>query len=114
MCILYHISMDDRFKSMFADTDCIPQVRLANVRYRQTQADTLASAAHGTREFNAWESEGEEGTRTTSGTINPPRVFGLTVTTPLFFLLSISCHFILFLNLPPHIRLLISIAKLAQ
>ncbi|KAM7387808.1 hypothetical protein PAMP_024021 [Pampus punctatissimus] len=25
MCILYHISMDDRFKSMFADTDCIPQ-----------------------------------------------------------------------------------------
>uniref|UniRef100_A0A7N8YBR5 Kinesin-associated protein 3a n=1 Tax=Mastacembelus armatus TaxID=205130 RepID=A0A7N8YBR5_9TELE len=32
MCILYHISMDDRFKSMFADTDCIPQVRLANVR----------------------------------------------------------------------------------
>uniref|UniRef100_A0A7N6BA36 Kinesin-associated protein 3b n=1 Tax=Anabas testudineus TaxID=64144 RepID=A0A7N6BA36_ANATE len=31
MCILYHISMDDRFKSTFADTDCIPQVRLANV-----------------------------------------------------------------------------------
>lgn len=27
MCILYHISMDDRFKSMFAYTDCIPQVR---------------------------------------------------------------------------------------
>uniref|UniRef100_A0A671PKA2 Kinesin-associated protein 3-like n=1 Tax=Sinocyclocheilus anshuiensis TaxID=1608454 RepID=A0A671PKA2_9TELE len=26
MCILYHISMDDRFKSMFAYTDCIPQV----------------------------------------------------------------------------------------
>ncbi|XP_070816255.1 kinesin-associated protein 3a [Chaetodon trifascialis] len=26
MCILYHISMDDRFKSMFADTDCIPQL----------------------------------------------------------------------------------------
>ncbi|XP_026103517.1 kinesin-associated protein 3-like, partial [Carassius auratus] len=25
MCILYHISMDDRFKSMFAYTDCIPQ-----------------------------------------------------------------------------------------
>lgn len=26
MCILYHISMDDRCKSMFAYTDCIPQV----------------------------------------------------------------------------------------
>ncbi|NXS07407.1 KIFA3 protein, partial [Neodrepanis coruscans] len=26
MCILYHISMDDCFKSMFAYTDCIPQV----------------------------------------------------------------------------------------
>uniref|UniRef100_UPI0037E969BD kinesin-associated protein 3a n=1 Tax=Semicossyphus pulcher TaxID=241346 RepID=UPI0037E969BD len=26
MCILYHISIDDRFKSMFADTDCIPQL----------------------------------------------------------------------------------------
>ncbi|XP_026802719.1 kinesin-associated protein 3a [Pangasianodon hypophthalmus] len=26
MRILYHISMDDRFKSMFAYTDCIPQV----------------------------------------------------------------------------------------
>uniref|UniRef100_A0A8C7SVL9 Kinesin-associated protein 3a n=1 Tax=Oncorhynchus mykiss TaxID=8022 RepID=A0A8C7SVL9_ONCMY len=30
MCILYHISVDDRFKSMFAYTDCIPQVRLGN------------------------------------------------------------------------------------
>uniref|UniRef100_A0A6Q2WPS2 Kinesin-associated protein 3b n=1 Tax=Esox lucius TaxID=8010 RepID=A0A6Q2WPS2_ESOLU len=28
MCILYHISVDDRFKSMFAYTDCIPQVTL--------------------------------------------------------------------------------------
>lgn len=27
MRILYHISMDDRFKSMFAYTDCIPQVK---------------------------------------------------------------------------------------
>uniref|UniRef100_A0A4W3JDF8 Kinesin-associated protein 3a n=1 Tax=Callorhinchus milii TaxID=7868 RepID=A0A4W3JDF8_CALMI len=26
MCILYHITMDDRFKSMFAYTDCIPQL----------------------------------------------------------------------------------------
>uniref|UniRef100_A0A8C9U6X3 Kinesin-associated protein 3b n=1 Tax=Scleropages formosus TaxID=113540 RepID=A0A8C9U6X3_SCLFO len=31
MCILYHISVDDRFKSMFAYTDCIPQVRQTNV-----------------------------------------------------------------------------------
>lgn len=31
MCVLYHISMDDTFKPMFAHTDCIPQVRLANV-----------------------------------------------------------------------------------
>ena len=39
MGILYHISVDDRFKSMFAYTDCIPQVRLANVR--------LPGATHG-------------------------------------------------------------------
>ncbi|KAM9408382.1 kinesin-associated protein 3a [Pholidichthys leucotaenia] len=26
MCILYHISMDDRYKSMFVDADCIPQL----------------------------------------------------------------------------------------
>uniref|UniRef100_H0VG98 Kinesin associated protein 3 n=1 Tax=Cavia porcellus TaxID=10141 RepID=H0VG98_CAVPO len=26
ICVLYHISMDDRFKSMFAYTDCIPQL----------------------------------------------------------------------------------------
>ncbi|XP_061681080.1 kinesin-associated protein 3a isoform X2 [Syngnathoides biaculeatus] len=26
MCILYHISMEDRFKSMFPNTDCIPQL----------------------------------------------------------------------------------------
>jgi len=44
MCILYHITMEDRFKSMFADTDCIPQVRLANVRRQQTKTDTSASA----------------------------------------------------------------------
>lgn len=51
MCILYHISMDDRFKSVFADTDCIPQVRLANVRRQQTKTDTLASAANGVQEL---------------------------------------------------------------
>lgn len=27
MRILYHISMDDRFKGMFVYTDCIPQVQ---------------------------------------------------------------------------------------
>ncbi len=27
LCILYHISMDDRYKSMFTYTDCIPLVR---------------------------------------------------------------------------------------
>lgn len=32
MRILYHISMDDRFKSMFAYTDCIPQVRALGAR----------------------------------------------------------------------------------
>ncbi|XP_068998099.1 kinesin-associated protein 3-like [Embiotoca jacksoni] len=26
MCVLYHISMDDRFKCVFAATDCIPQL----------------------------------------------------------------------------------------
>ncbi|XP_061635119.1 kinesin-associated protein 3a isoform X2 [Phyllopteryx taeniolatus] len=26
MCILYHISMEDRFKSMFANADCIPRL----------------------------------------------------------------------------------------
>ncbi|XP_012871006.1 PREDICTED: kinesin-associated protein 3 [Dipodomys ordii] len=30
MCVLYHISMDDRFKSMFAYTDCIPQLNAGN------------------------------------------------------------------------------------
>ena len=27
LCILYHISMDDKSKSMFTYTDCIPMVR---------------------------------------------------------------------------------------
>lgn len=45
MCILYHISMDDRFKSEFANTDCTPQVRLANVPYQQPNTDMLASKA---------------------------------------------------------------------
>lgn len=27
MRILYHISIDDRFKGMFVHTDCIPQVQ---------------------------------------------------------------------------------------
>lgn len=68
MCILYHISVDDRFKSMFADTDCIPQVRLANVCRQQTKTDTLASAANGTGELMHEKQEREGGTRATSGT----------------------------------------------
>lgn len=31
LCILYHVSMDDRFKSMFTYTDCIPIVSFAHV-----------------------------------------------------------------------------------
>lgn len=38
MRILYHISMDDRFKSMFAYTDCIPQVRAGENETRGTIA----------------------------------------------------------------------------
>lgn len=72
MCILYHISMDDRFKSMFADTDCIPQVRLANVHRQQTETDALASAANGTGEL-MHENEREGGTHATSGTRNHQR-----------------------------------------
>ena len=29
LCILYHISIDEKSRSMFAYTDCIPQVRTA-------------------------------------------------------------------------------------
>ena len=32
MCILYHISMDDKAKSLFAYTDCIPVVRSKSTR----------------------------------------------------------------------------------
>lgn len=85
MCILYHISMDDRFKSMFADTDCIPQVRLANVHRQQTKTDTLASAANGTRGINAWETEREGGKHATSGSKSHRRTAAL-MTTLLFFL----------------------------
>ena len=28
MCILYHISMDDKYRSYFSYTDCIPLVRI--------------------------------------------------------------------------------------
>uniref|UniRef100_A0AAZ1X0V7 Kinesin-associated protein 3a n=1 Tax=Oreochromis aureus TaxID=47969 RepID=A0AAZ1X0V7_OREAU len=34
MSILYNISMDHKFRSMFADTNCIPQVRLVDERLR--------------------------------------------------------------------------------
>ena len=30
LCILYHISMDDKARSLFAYTDCIPMVHLFN------------------------------------------------------------------------------------
>ncbi|CAB1332230.1 unnamed protein product, partial [Coregonus sp. 'balchen'] len=44
MCILYHISVDDRFKSMFAYTDCIPQRRPSCFRtLRLTQRVTMAT-----------------------------------------------------------------------
>ena len=29
LCILYHISIDEKSRSMFAYTDCLPQVRTA-------------------------------------------------------------------------------------
>lgn len=107
MCILYHISMDDRFKSMFADTDCIPQVRLANVQRQQTKTDTLASAANGTREL-MHEKRSERGGGDARHIWNhkPPEdccsVFALAVMTSLFFLLfssflkTSSRHFIHF------------------
>lgn len=39
MRILYHISIDDRFKGMFVYTDCIPQVRGDPLRifFKQTK-----------------------------------------------------------------------------
>ncbi|MEQ2254587.1 Kinesin-associated protein 3 [Ilyodon furcidens] len=39
LCILYHISMDDRFKSMFAPTDCIPQLMKMVFDCREEQLD---------------------------------------------------------------------------
>ncbi|KAM4738542.1 kinesin-associated protein 3a [Anableps anableps] len=39
MCVLYHISMDDRFKSMFAHTDCIPQLMKMVLGCREDQLD---------------------------------------------------------------------------
>ncbi|XP_047230574.1 kinesin-associated protein 3a isoform X2 [Girardinichthys multiradiatus] len=39
LCILYHISMDDRFKSMFAPTDCIPQLMKMMFDCREEQLD---------------------------------------------------------------------------
>ncbi len=55
MCILYHISMDDRFKSMFAYTDCIPQVRHQPAlawsynRRQERSISTLTSCQHRVR-----------------------------------------------------------------
>ncbi|KAK3530871.1 hypothetical protein QTP70_003623 [Hemibagrus guttatus] len=39
MCILYHISMDDRSKSMFAHTDCIPQLMKMLFESREERID---------------------------------------------------------------------------
>ncbi|MCI4386165.1 hypothetical protein PGIGA_G00059200 [Pangasianodon gigas] len=40
MCILYHISMDDRSKSMFAYTDCIPQLMKMLFENREERIDS--------------------------------------------------------------------------
>ncbi|XP_030631174.1 kinesin-associated protein 3b [Chanos chanos] len=40
MCILYHISVDDRFKSMFAYTDCIPQLMQMLFEHDEERIDT--------------------------------------------------------------------------
>uniref|UniRef100_I3JLX8 Kinesin-associated protein 3a n=1 Tax=Oreochromis niloticus TaxID=8128 RepID=I3JLX8_ORENI len=54
MSILYNISMDHKFRSMFADTNCIPQVRLANVHCQQSKTHTLASATNDIQELMYW------------------------------------------------------------
>lgn len=35
--ILYHMSIDDRFKGMFVYTDCIPQVRVSKITVSQAK-----------------------------------------------------------------------------
>ncbi|XP_062872620.1 kinesin-associated protein 3b [Trichomycterus rosablanca] len=40
MCILYHISIDDRSKSMFAYTDCIPQLMKMIFEHREERIDS--------------------------------------------------------------------------
>ncbi|XP_026883911.1 kinesin-associated protein 3b isoform X4 [Electrophorus electricus] len=40
MCILYHISMDDRAKSMFAYTECIPQLMKMLFEHREEKIDS--------------------------------------------------------------------------
>ncbi|XP_076832649.1 kinesin-associated protein 3b [Brachyhypopomus gauderio] len=40
MCILYHISMDDRAKSMFAYTDCVPQLMKMLFEHREERIDS--------------------------------------------------------------------------
>ena len=37
MCILYHISMDDKYRSYFSYTDCIPLVRILCFRYIESR-----------------------------------------------------------------------------
>lgn len=51
MCILYHISVDDRFKATFSSTDCIPQVSRANTRTHTSSRD-----AFNTNDTGEWSS----------------------------------------------------------
>lgn len=38
MRVLYHVSMDDRFKGMFVYTDCIPQVQWPLFTFKVTDS----------------------------------------------------------------------------
>lgn len=33
--LLYHVSMDDKVKAMFTNTDCIPMVRIYEILFTQ-------------------------------------------------------------------------------
>ncbi|XP_025755638.1 kinesin-associated protein 3-like [Oreochromis niloticus] len=73
MSILYNISMDHKFRSMFADTNCIPQVRLANVHCQQSKTHTLASATNDIQEL-MHEKQSESERHATSGTKTHQRI----------------------------------------
>lgn len=44
MRVLYHVSMDDRFKGMFVYTDCIPQVQWPLFTFKVTDSLSNESA----------------------------------------------------------------------